>query len=262
MAGRLEGKVAIVTGAGSGNGRAIAIAFAEEGARVTCADYNGEGARTTADEIGKAGGQARAVAMDVTSQADCERTVRETVEAFGGLDSLVNNAGIWVPGTVQTLTLEEWERQQAVNQRGVFLMTKAAIDALIARGGGSIVMLASQAGLKGSPGSLAYVASKHAVIGMTRCLAIDHAADGIRVNAICPGLIETPMGEQVLRRRGERDGVDQARQRATASHLLGRLGRPEDVAAIAVHFASDEAEWVTGMCYSLDGGSGLAAQQI
>lgn len=262
MAGRLEGKVAIVTGAGSGNGRAIALAFAAEGARVTCADYNADGARQTAEEIAKSGGQARAVAMDVSQPADCDRAVKETLDAFGGLDSLVNNAGIWVPGTVRSLTVEEFDRQQAVNVRGVFLMTKAAIDALIARGGGSIIMLASQAGLKGSPGSLAYVASKHAVVGMTRCLAIDHAAEGIRVNAICPGLIETPMGEQVLRRRGGRDSVEEARQRSIASHLLGRLGRPEDVAAIAVHFASDEAEWVTGTCYSLDGGSGLAPQQI
>ncbi len=257
MPGRLAGKVALVTGAGAGNGRAIARAFAEEGAQVGCADANGPSAQQTADQIAQSGGGAIAITMDVTRGADCERAVQETVRAFGGLDVLVNNAGIWVPGTLQSLSEADWDRQQAVNVKGVFLMTKAALPALLARGGGSVIMLASQAGLRGTPGSLAYTASKHAVVGMTRTLALDHAADGVRVNAICPGLIETPMGEQVLRERGRGSGAEEARRRMLESYPLGRLGRPEDVAAIAVHLASDEAAWTTGICYSVDGGSGL-----
>ena len=257
MAQRLVGKSAIVTGAGSGNGRAIALAFAAEGARVACADYDGASAQQVAGEIAKSGGSAIAIPMDVTTAADCERTVQETVTAFGGLDTLVNNAGIWVPGTILTLSEADWDRQQAVNVKGVFSMTKAALPAIIARGGGSVIMLASIAGLKGTAGSLAYNASKHAVIGLTRCLALDHAADGVRVNAICPGLIETRMGDQVLREWGREDGVEQTRRQLLESYPLGRLGRPEDVAAIAVHFASDESAWVTGTYYVVDGGTTL-----
>lgn len=257
MAGRLTGKSTIVTGAGSGNGRAIALAFAEEGALVGCADANGPGARAVAEEIGRAGGQALPIEMDVTRSADCERAVRETVAAFGGLAVLVNNAGIWVHGTALTLSEADWDRQQAVNVTGVFLMTRAALPAIVARGGGSIVMLASQAGLRATRGSLAYVASKHAVVGMTKCLALDHAADGVRVNAICPGLIETPMAQQIYRTRGAGRSPEEVRAERLRGFPLGRIGRPEDVAAIAVHLASDESSWTTGVCYSVDGGNGL-----
>ncbi len=261
MAERLAGKSAIVTGAGVGNGRAIALAFAAEGANVACADRDEASAKRVADEIAGSGRRAIAITMDVSSATDCERTVRETLEAFGGLDVLVNNAGIWVPGTVLTLSEADWDRQQTVNVKGIFLMTKAALPAIISRGGGSVIMLASQAGLRGSAGSLAYVASKHAVVGMTRCMALDHGADGVHINAVCPGLIETPMGEQVLRERGRNGGTELARQRALETMALGRLGRPEDVAAVAVHLASDEAAWTTGMCYSVDGGSGLGGRR-
>ena len=257
MPGRVEGKVALVTGAGSGNGRAIALALAVEGARVTCADVNAASAQQVADEVTQQGGAAIAVGMDVTRAADCAAAVQQTVDAFGGLDILVNNAGIWVPGTILALSEADWDRQQVVNAKGVFLMTKAALPAIIARGGGSVIMLASIAGLKGTAGSLAYNASKHAVIGLTRCLALDHAADGVRVNAICPGLIETRMGDQVLREWGREDGVEQTRRQLLESYPLGRLGRPEDVAAIAVHLASDESAWVTGTYYVVDGGTTL-----
>ena len=257
MPGRVEGKVALVTGAGSGNGRAIALALAVEGARVTCADVNAASAQQVADEVTQQGGAAIAVGMDVTRAADCAAAVQQTVDTFGGLDILVNNAGIWVPGTILALSEADWDRQQAVNVKGIFLMTKAALPAILARGGGSIIMLASQAGLRGIPGSLAYNTSKHAVVGMTRTLALDHAADGVRVNAICPGFIETSMGEQVVREWSRASGAEPVRQQLLESYPLGRLGRPEDVAAIAVHLASDEAAWTTGICYSVDGGSGL-----
>lgn len=258
MAGRLAGKVAIVTGAGQGNGRAIALAFANEGANVACADYHVANARAVAEAIKARGAGAIAVEMDVSRAADCERTVRETQAAFGGVDILVNNAGIWIGGTALTLTEEQWERLHAVNVKGVFLMSKAALPAIIARGGGSVIHIASQAGLRGSPGSLTYIASKHAVVGMTRAMALDHGAQGVRVNAICPGLIETPMGQQVLETRGrDAGGAEAARRQALEGFPLGRIGQPEDVAAVAVHLASDEASWTTGDCYSVDGGAGL-----
>ena len=259
MAQRLTGKIAIVTGAASGNGRAIALAFAEEGAQVACADANEAGARQVADEIKQRGGSALGIVMDVTRLADCERTVRETVDAFGGLDILVNNAGILVEGTILSLSEADWERQQAVNVKGVFLMTKAALPSIIARGGGSVIITASQAGLRARPGIPAYVASKHAVVGLTRCLALDHAAEGVRVNAICPGFVETAMTERYFREPGTGQSRDALRaELAKANSIpLGRIGRPEDVAAIAVHLASDEAAWTTGICYSIDGGAGL-----
>ena len=136
-------------------------------------------------------------------------------------------------------------------------MTKAALPAINARGGGSIVMIASQAGLRATPNSIPYTTSKHAVVGMTRCLALDHAADGVRVNAICPGFIETPMTQQIARERAGEGRYSEYREQRLREFPLGRIGQPEDVAAIAVHLASDEASWVTGTCYSLDGGSGL-----
>lgn len=256
MSERLAGLLAIVTGAASGNGRAIALAFAAEGANVACLDRDGEGARSVAQEIEKAGGRAIAVEMDVTSLADCERATRETVAAFGGLDCLINNAGIIVEGNILQVAEDDWDRQQAINVKGVYLMTKAALPALIQRGGGSIVNIASLSGLRARPNTIAYVTSKHAVVGMTRALAIDCAGDNIRVNAICPGFIETPMTERYFALQPDR-ARDDVRAALARPVPLGRVGTAEDVAKIAVHLASDEAAWTTGTCYQLDGGSGL-----
>ena len=255
---RLAGKVAVVTGGGSGSGRAIATAFGAEGARVVVADINREGAESTAALLPAAGG--RVVVADVSREEDARRLMDETVAAFGRLDILVNNAAVWAHGTVETLTVELWDRLMAINVRGVFLCSKYAVPLIAQAGGGSIVNIASQAGLRGTAGGTLYAGSKHAVVGMTKCMALDHAPQGIRVNAICPGLIETPMGEQSLRERGGGD-VEAARTRTLAQIPLGRIGLPEDVAKAAVHLASDEAAWVTGMCYSLDGGSGLSGRR-
>ncbi|MFN8559278.1 MAG: SDR family oxidoreductase [Dehalococcoidia bacterium] len=197
---RLMGRVAVVTGAGSGNGRGIARAFAAEGARVVVADLRGESAEETAASL--PAGAARACAADVSLEEDARRLIDLAVTAFGRLDILVNNAGIWASGTVDSYTVEQWDRLMAVNVRGVFLCSKYGVPALAAAGGGAIINIASQAGLRGTAGSALYTASKHAVVGMTKCMALDHAHQGIRVNAICPGLIETPMGEDVLQRRG------------------------------------------------------------
>ncbi|MHB8575674.1 MAG: SDR family NAD(P)-dependent oxidoreductase [Dehalococcoidia bacterium] len=254
---RLNGKVAIVTGAGSGNGRAITLAFAAEGAHVVVADRDEAGARQTAATMGS---DATIVPMDVANDADCARLVATAIESFGRLDVLVNNAGIWRTGTVESFSEADWDGLMAVNVRGVFLCSKYAVPRIAEAGGGSIINIASQAGLMGSAGSVLYAASKHAVVGMTKCMALDHAAAGIRVNAICPGPIDTPMLEAIYRIRTP-GREDEARERNRRHVPLGRLGTPEDVAKTAVHLASDEAEWVTGICYSLDGGVGLTLRR-
>jgi len=257
---RLDGKVAIVTGAGSGNGRAIARAFAAEGARVLAADLNEAGAKETVAACGEG---ARAFQADVAQEDDARRMVEAAVGAFGRLDILVNNAGIWRTGTVETLSAADWDGLIAVNVRGVFLCSKYAVPQIAAAGGGSIIHLASLAGLVGGPGGVLYHASKHAVVGMTKCMALDHAAQGIRVNAICPGAIDTPMVDAIMQLRSSAAGRSEAeeRERARRGVPLGRIGVPEDVGKIAVHLASDEAAWVTGMCYSLDGGSGISQRR-
>ena len=259
MADRLTGKSAIVTGAASGNGRAIARAFAAEGALVACADLNEAGARTVAEEIGRQGGKAIAIGMDVSRAADCERTVQESVQAFGGLDVLVNNAGLLLEGTILDTSEADWDRLQGVNAKGVYLLTKSALPAILERGGGSIVMIASMSGLRARPGAFSYIASKHAVVGMTKSLAIDFGPRGVRVNAICPGPIETAMTEHYYR---ERDGRTRDEIRAARGRTLplGRVGQPEDVARVAIHLASDESAWTTGLLYTLDGGSGLGVR--
>ncbi len=257
---RLDGKVAVVTGAGSGNGRAIARAFVQEGACVLAADLNGAAAKETVADLGTA---ARAAQADVTRDADCARLMHVAEKSFGRLDILVNNAGIWKTGTVETLSPADWKQLMAVNVTGVFLCSKYAVPRIAAAGGGSIVNLASQAGLVGAAGGVLYHASKHAVVGMTQCMALDHAPQGIRVNAICPGAIETPMLQAIMRLRSGVQGrsEDELRERTRRATPLGRIGTPEDVAQIAVHLASDEAAWVTGICYSLDGGGGITQRR-
>jgi NAD(P)-dependent dehydrogenase (short-subunit alcohol dehydrogenase family) len=257
--GRLAGRVAIVTGAGAGNGEAIARAYAREGASVACADLNGGAATKTAVDIQESGGKAIAIQMDHCVAADCERTVATATESYGGLDILVNNAGIVVFGTVLDLSQEDWERQFRVNVLGPFLMTKMALPELIRRGGGAIVMISSASGLRPQPSGSAYVASKHAIVGLTKSLALDYAGSGIRVNAICPAVIHTRMAEQYWANRAELLGKTEADviERVTRQYPLGRLGMTDDVAAIAVHLASDEARWTTGTSYLLDGGQML-----
>lgn len=255
---RLDGKVAVVTGAGSGNGRAIAIAFAAEGAAVVLSDLNRDGADETVKRMARSE-RAKVVTGDISHDEEARRLIDEAVAAFGGVDVLVNNAGIWTNGTVETLDPAIWDRLMAVNVRGVFLCSRYVVPRMAAAGGGAIINIASQAGLRGTAGGVLYNASKHAVVGMTKCMALDHAAQGIRVNAICPGLIDTPMGEQATRTRLG-DG-DQWRSRSAEQIPLGRVGTPEDVASAAVHLASDESSWVTGINYSIDGGSGLLGRR-
>jgi NAD(P)-dependent dehydrogenase (short-subunit alcohol dehydrogenase family) len=253
--GRLVDCVAIVTGAGSGNGRAISRAFAAEGASVVCADLNGEAAAQTVALIEP--GAALAVTMDHCEPDDCERTVRAALTGFGRVNVLVNNAGILGGSMVADVTIEMWRRVFAVNVEGPLLMTKAAIPHMRAARGGSIVMIGSDASIAAHPGAAPYVASKHALLGLTRSIAIEHAAEKIRANIILPWEIDTPLLEAAYSGRVARGFVTtvaEARQLAADSYPLGRLGEPDDVAAAAVYLGSADSKWTTGTMLLVNGG--------
>jgi NAD(P)-dependent dehydrogenase (short-subunit alcohol dehydrogenase family) len=245
----LEKKVAIVVGAANGIGRATALAFAAAGARVACADVEEPGAKTTAADIEKGGGQALPVHLDVTDGASCRAAVAAVAERFGGLDVLMYGAAD-SDRTATVLELDEaaWDRVIRINLTGAFLMVKAAIPAMIARGGGSIILIASQLGRVGSPGRAPYCATKGALIQLAKVLAADHAAHGIRANTISPGAIET---RRMLRRWKD---MDEARKMMGPKHLLGRIGRPDEIARAAVYLASDASAFMTGSDLLIDGG--------
>ncbi|WP_327090083.1 SDR family oxidoreductase [Nonomuraea sp. NBC_01738] len=243
----LDGKVAIVTGGASGIGRATALLFAKEGAKVVVADIDGPGAEATAKEAG-----GLAVQADVASEQDCERIVRAAVETYGGVHVVFNNAGIIRRTTALDLDADEWDRVMAVNVRSVFLMCKHAIPAMTE--GGSIVNTGSGWGLKGGGNALSYCASKAAVVNMTRALAIDHAKAGIRVNSVNPGDTMTPM----LRDEAKQLGEDWAAfEKDAADRPMGRSGSPEEIAQAVLFLASDAASYITGSALVVDGG-GLA----
>ena len=244
-----DGKVVIVTGAGTGMGRAVALAFACEGARVAVADVNASDGEETAHLVSDLGGQALFVRTNVARAAEVEALVGATVARFGRLDYACNNAGINEEhGPLTQLTEEEWDRILAVNLKGIWLAMKYEIPAMLHGGGGAIVNTASVLGLVGSRGTPAYVASKHGIVGLTKAAALDHAKGGIRVNAVCPGTIYTPMYVR-------REGTDSEKDRRIAASIpLGRLGQPEDVAGAVVWLCSDAASFVTGHALVVDGG--------
>lgn len=243
----LEGKTAIVTGAGSGIGRASALRFADEGAAVVAADVREAKVEEVAAEIRDRGGRAVACGADVRSAADNERMVSDAVKAFGSVQAFFANAGTIRPGTAVELPEADWDLVMDVNVKSVFLAAKYVVPVMADGGGGAFVATASVSGLAGDPASIVYSASKAAVINLTRALAVDHARQGIRVNCICPGAIDTPPVGRMLAGEG-------ARERVGAHHLLGRIGRPEEIAAAAVWLCSDEASFVTGQALVVDGG--------
>jgi 3(or 17)beta-hydroxysteroid dehydrogenase len=248
--GRVEGKVALITGGASGLGRASATMLAAEGAKVTIADVNETGGREVAETIGPA---ALFVRLDVTDEASWIAAIEQTVEAFGGLDVLVNSAGVGVVKDVEQTTLEEWRFVNSVNLDGVFLGCKHAIGAMKARGGGSIINLSSVSGLVGGHNLAAYNASKGGVRLLTKSVALHCARAGynIRCNSVHPTFIDTPMVQEMIAAGRDPDKVRQSLERQIP---LGRIGRPDEVASGIVYLASDESSFMTGTEFVLDGG--------
>jgi NAD(P)-dependent dehydrogenase (short-subunit alcohol dehydrogenase family) len=250
MSGSVADKVALVTGGGSGLGRATVQTLAREGAKVLVADVDLAGAAATVRLISDAGGEASAFAMDVTIATQVEAMVETTIERYGRLDCAFNNAGI--PGQVGTsvidYTEEDWDRVVAVNLKGVWLCMKYEIKQMLAQGGGAVVNTASIAGLVGLVGSSPYVASKHGVVGLTKTAALEYAQQNIRVNAVCPGVFKTPLVDKVIAEHPEREEL------YLTAQPIGRLGRPEELAEAVVWLCSDAASFVTGHAFPVDGG--------
>ena len=249
MAGELGGKIALVTGAGSGIGRESALAFGASGAQVMVSDVVVEGGEETVAQIKAAGGEATFVRADVSQRADVEALVRQTVETYGRLDCAHNNAGI--EGDLAPTcdcTEANWDRTIAINLKGVWLCMKYEIPQMVEQGGGVIVNTSSVAGLVGFLNLPAYVATKHGVAGLTRTAALEYAQQGIRVNAVCPGVINTPMIDRIV------GGDAEAEAQFTSLEPVGRMGSPAEVAQAVVWLCSDAASFVTGIAMPVDGG--------
>lgn len=250
----LANKAALITGGASGIGRATAVLFAQEGAAVAIADVNVELGQSAAAEITAGGGRAIFIPCNVTRSEDCRNAVEKTVAAFGGLNILFNNAGIIRRADVLTTTEEEWDLVMAVNVKSIFLMSKYAIPYMEQAGGGAIVNTSSGWGLKGGGNAVSYCASKGAVTNMTRAMAIDHGAKGIRVNAVCPGDVDTPMLRSEARQLGQ---SEESFLTEAANRPLRRYAQPIEIARAVLYLASDAASYITGAALVVDGG-GLA----
>jgi len=248
---RLAGKVAIITGGGTGIGQAIAMAMVREGARVAVAGRRKEKLQETVSFLKQVGSEALAVECDVTRAADTERLVKAAEDCFGKVNVLVNNAGALSVSTVETISEEEWDRVMATNVKGPFLMSRAVLPAMRRAGGGSIVNIGSVLGIAAIRDRAAYCASKGGVTMLTRAMALDHARDKIRVNCVCPSIVESEMTQNLF---AETEAGRKAREDRLATIPLGRFGKPGDIAGIVVFLASEESSWMTGTVIPVDGG--------
>lgn len=253
MTDKLAGKVAVVTGAGSGIGRAAADLFAREGAAVAVVDLNAQAAKQTAQQITEAGSRALAIAADVADAAEVDQAFGQITSEFGRVDVLYNNAGVNSSGSVIDATEEDWDRCFAVNAKGTFLCSRAAARSMVSAGGGSIVNQGSVAAVVGIANFASYCASKGAVVALTRSMSVDLAPRGVRVNVICPGTVYTPLMEPMLRVRGQGD-LAAGLALTTAKYPIGRLGTPQEIAAVALFLASDDSSFLTGSVVTADGG--------
>ncbi|HJU32212.1 MAG TPA: SDR family oxidoreductase [Hyphomicrobiaceae bacterium] len=256
---RLQNKIGIVTAAASGMGRAGAIRFAREGASVGVVDVDGAGVEAVVAEIKKTGGKAHPIVADLTRDEDSRRIVQETARVFGGLDFVWNHVGHPGPAAIEGIDMKDYDLAMTLNLRTVLITTEAALPELRARGGGSLLFTASTSGLSGSPFSPVYSAAKHGVVGFVRALAKRYGRENIRVNAVCPGPIDTPMLRVFVARPDQQStrGMDKeqlVRQRG-GQNPLGRTGQPEEIANAALFLLSDEASFVTGAALAVDGGA-------
>jgi len=250
---RFSDKVAVVTGATSGIGHACALAFANEGAKIVCVGRNEQALKEVADEIRNTGADPLLVRADLSNEHEADLVIEKALKTFGGVDVLVNAAGFLTMGTIENTSQEAWDEMMNVNVRAVFRLMQKALPSLIDRRG-NIVNVSSVTGLRSFPGVLAYCVSKAAVDQLTRCAALELAAKGVRVNAVNPGVVVT----DIHKRGGMNDEAYAAfLEHSKSTHPIGRTGRPEEIAALVVFLASDEAAWITGGTYSIDGGRAL-----
>jgi meso-butanediol dehydrogenase / (S,S)-butanediol dehydrogenase / diacetyl reductase len=252
---RLKDKVSLITGAASGIGKATALVFAREGAKVMCADINADGAEAVARQIADTGGEAESIKVDVAVEAEVKEMVAQTVARWGRLDVLYNNAGIGYGMPVTQISEEDWDRLMDINLKGVFLGCKHAIPEMLKNGGGSIVSTASDAGLVGTAMLSPYCASKGGVVLFTKSLAVEWGAMGIRVNCVCPGVIRTPILDPFLATaQAAGASAEEVWARMARVHPVGRVGEPEEVGRAVAFLASDEASFITGVALPVDGG--------